>query len=201
MYTELHAHSHFSFLDGAAAPEALAARAAELGMDALAVTDHQGLYGSIKHRNACREAGIRPIYGAAVTLADGGCLTLLVEDATGWANLCRLLSAAGLAGSKHQRAVPWALLEQHQAGLVCLSGPNTGGVLARSARAGDREATLAAGRKLKALFGAERCYVEIQRHLADGELRVNATVAALAEHLGLVVGGHEQCPPGHRGRV
>jgi error-prone DNA polymerase len=51
MYTELHTHSHFSFLDGASAPEALATRAARLGMDALAVTDHQGLYGAVKHRN------------------------------------------------------------------------------------------------------------------------------------------------------
>lgn len=130
MYTELHAHSQYSFLDGASAPEVLAARAAELGMGALAVTDHQGLYGAVKHRVACAEAGIRPIYGAAVTMEDGGCLTLPVEDASGWGNLCRLLTAAGLAGSKHSRPVPWDLLEAHAGGLVCLSGPNTGGVLA-----------------------------------------------------------------------
>ena len=94
MYTELHAHSHPSLLDGAAAPEALATRAAELGMDARP-SPTVGLHGAVKHRNAGRDAGLRPIYGAAVTLDDGGCLTLLVENAAGWADLCRLLSAAG----------------------------------------------------------------------------------------------------------
>ena len=68
-YIELHAHSHYSFLDGASSPAELAARAAELGMPALALTDHQGLYGAIQHREACRAAGIQPIYGAEITLA------------------------------------------------------------------------------------------------------------------------------------
>jgi hypothetical protein len=140
MYTELHAHSHFSFLDGAAAPEALATRAAELGMDALAVTGHKRLYGAIKHRNACREAGIRPIYGAAVTLADGGCLTLLVEDATGWANLCRLLSAAGLSPGRNVSSNPGQAgatrLAPHDPSdddyRPCLSGPTSRSVHAPS---------------------------------------------------------------------
>src|SRR5436190_829104 len=63
-YVHLHVHSHFSFLDGASAPEALAGRAAELGQSALALTDWHGVYGAIEHRLACERAGIRPLYGA-----------------------------------------------------------------------------------------------------------------------------------------
>ena len=80
---QLHAHSHFSFLDGASSPEALAWRAAELGQAALALTDWHGLYGAVPFDRACRAAGVRPIHGAEVALTDGRHLTLLVQDAAG----------------------------------------------------------------------------------------------------------------------
>src|SRR6201981_4252579 len=93
-YVELHAHSAYSFLDGASQPEELAARAAELGYEALALTDHEGVYGSLEFAQAAKTFGVRPITGAEVTLADGSHVTLLVESAPGYANLCRLLTAA-----------------------------------------------------------------------------------------------------------
>jgi predicted metal-dependent phosphoesterase TrpH len=93
-YVELHAHSAYSFLDGASQPEELVARAAELGYEALALTDHDGVYGSLEFAHAAKHFGVRPITGAEVTLADGSHVTLLVEDACGYANLCRLLTAA-----------------------------------------------------------------------------------------------------------
>ena len=93
-YVELHCHSAYSFLDGASHPEELAARAAELGYEALALTDHDGVYGSLEFAHAAKAFGVRAITGAEVTLEGGAHVTLLVEDARGYANLCRLLTAA-----------------------------------------------------------------------------------------------------------
>ena len=99
-YVELHCHSNFSFLDGASHPEDLVKRAAELGYEALALTDHNGFYGIVRFSQAARKHGIKPIFGAEITLDDGHHLLLLVKDATGYANLSQLLSRAQLAGVK-----------------------------------------------------------------------------------------------------
>ena len=93
-YVELHAHSAYSFLDGASLPEELAARAAELGYDALALTDHDGVYGSLEFAHAAKHFGVRPITGAEVTLEGGRHVTLLCESQPGYANLCRILTDA-----------------------------------------------------------------------------------------------------------
>src|SRR5687767_7473786 len=93
-YVELHCHSAYSFLDGASRPEELAAMAAELGYEALALTDHDGLCGSLEFAHAAKYFGVRPITGTELTLEGGAHVTLLVESARGYANLCRLLSAA-----------------------------------------------------------------------------------------------------------
>ena len=130
IYPELHAHSCFSFLDGASQPEELAERAAALGYETVALTDHDGLCGSLAFAHAAREAGLRAITGAEITLAGGAHLTLLVEDAAGYRNLCRLITAAH-AGD---RRAPVATLDQvarHADGLHCLSGCARHGVLAR----------------------------------------------------------------------
>ena len=93
-YAELHLHTAYSLLDGAALPEEIVTRAAELGYHHLAVTDHDGLYGALEFANAADSAGIAPITGAEMTLLDGSHITLLVESAAGYANLCRLITAA-----------------------------------------------------------------------------------------------------------
>src|SRR3989442_9498712 len=93
-YVELHCHSAYSFLDGASLPEELAVRAAELGYEALALTDHDGVYGSLEFAHAAKSFGVRPITGAEMTLAAGGHVTLLVETPKGYSNLCRLLTEA-----------------------------------------------------------------------------------------------------------
>ena len=82
-YVELHCHSAYSFLDGASQPEELAARAAELGYEALALTDHDGVYGSLEFAHAAKAFGLRPITGAEVTLEGGAHVTLLVETPQG----------------------------------------------------------------------------------------------------------------------
>jgi error-prone DNA polymerase len=89
-YAELHAHSDHSLLDGVPSPEALVARAAELDLPAIALTDHDALYGAVRFVLAARQAGVKPLLGAEMTLEDGSHLTLLVETAEGYANLCRL---------------------------------------------------------------------------------------------------------------
>ncbi len=93
-YVELHAHSAFSFLDGASLPDELAVAAAGLGHEALALTDHDNVCGAMEHAQACKAVGLRALHGAELTLDDGRHLTLLVEDERGWRNLCRLLTRA-----------------------------------------------------------------------------------------------------------
>ena len=93
-YVELHCHSAYSFLDGSSQPEELVIRAAELGYEALALTDHDGVYGSLEFAHAAKAFGVRPITGAEVTLEGGSHVTLLVETPRGYANLCRLLTLA-----------------------------------------------------------------------------------------------------------
>jgi error-prone DNA polymerase len=178
---ELHAHSAYSFLDGASLPEELAARAAELGYEALALTDHDGVYGSLEFAHAAKAFGVRPITGAEVTLTDGSHVTLLVESAAGYANLCRLLTAA-YADTRARPAEPTepaldaALLVELNEGLVCLSGCARHGL-------GLRDPNGAAA--LARAFGRERFFVELQRPYERGDARRLATLRDLADALGV----------------
>src|SRR3954452_10491382 len=120
-YVELHAHSAFSFLDGASLPDELAAAAAELGYDAFALTDHDGMCGSMEFAQAAASLGLRAIHGAEMALEDGRHVTLLVEGSEGWRNLCRIVTAAHVHDRDPREPppqVPWAVLEEHAAGLV-----------------------------------------------------------------------------------
>src|SRR5919112_1701826 len=124
-YAELHAHSAFSFLDGASLPDELAGAAAELGYEAMALTDHNSVSGSMEFAQAAGALGLRAIHWAEIDLDDGRHITLLVEDATGWRNLCRILTRAYVhTREKHEPppSVPLETVEEHATGLVCLSG-------------------------------------------------------------------------------
>ena len=169
-YIELHAHSAYSFLDGASLPEELAVRAAELGYPALALTDHDGVYGSLEFAYAARAVGVRAITGAEVTLADGSHLTLLVETSRGYANLCRLLTAAHARERLNPGLEPDLLAELNE-GLVCLSGCARQGLGVNSPNAAAR---------LARAFGRDRFYVELQRPYARGDARRNAALRDLA---------------------
>ncbi len=190
-YVELHAHSAFSFLDGASSPEEMAAAAAEMGHAALALTDHDGLCGSLAFAHAARAAGVRPITGAEVTLTDGSHLTLLAADATGYANLCRLitLAHADTRPPPDRRALPPALpreaLGRHAEGLVCLTGCARHGLVPRLVAAGERRAALAAVEGLVRDFGRDDVHVEIQRPLTRGDRRLARDLALLAEAAGV----------------
>jgi error-prone DNA polymerase len=181
-YTELHAHSAYSFLDGASQPEELAARAAELGYEALALTDHDGVYGSLEFAHAAKDLGVRAITGAEVTLEGGAHVTLLVESARGYANLCRLLTAAHAHTRDTTNREPTpprldqALLEELNDGLVCLSGCAREGLAVRDPNAAVR---------LSRAFGRDRFYVELQRPYERGDARRTARLRELAETLGV----------------
>src|SRR3954447_25696310 len=120
-YVELHACSAFSFLRGGSFPEDIARGAAALGMPAAALLDRNGVYGSQRFAVVAREYGLRPIVGCELTMEDGTVLPVLVRTATGYANLCSLLTQAHLRSEvKGECAVRWDELPQFADGLVAL---------------------------------------------------------------------------------
>jgi error-prone DNA polymerase len=181
-YVELHAHSAYSFLDGASLPEELAARAAELGYEALALTDHDGVCGSLEFAYACKHFGVRSITGAEVTLAGDVHVTLLCESRLGYANLCRILTDAhaGTRVPERERELlaPATTLEfvaAHAEGLVCLSGCARRGLAVVDPNG--------AARLARSFPGA--FYVELQRPYARGDARRNKRLTELASTLGV----------------
>src|SRR3954453_20387281 len=192
-YVELHSHSTFSFLDGASHPIELAGTAAEQGHTALALTDHDGLYGWMELAQAAKPLGRRPLTGAELTLGDGSHLTLLCETATGYRNLCLLIteahrgtrewSASGTPKPATQPTVGLEHVERHTEGLVCLSGCAREGAVAGRVAAGDHVGAAAVAKRLLIAFGPDRFRVELQRPFAKGDRRRNRHLAQLAERL------------------
>ncbi len=189
-YVELHAHSAFSFLDGASTPAELARAAADLGYSAFALTDHDGIWGSMELVDACKALPIRAITGAEMTVGSAH-LTLLVEDVTGYRNLCRLLTAAhshtrdSSQRSAGQPSVTLEQLEEHAEGLVCLSGCAGAGMVAAAWERGDAAAAAAAARRLRGAFGPDRFRIELQRPYWRRDRSRNRWLAGLAERLGI----------------
>jgi error-prone DNA polymerase len=186
MYAELHCHSAFSFLDGASLPDELVATALALGYEAMALTDHNSVSGSMEFAVAARALGLRALHGVELDLAPEGPhsrrhLTLLVADAHGWSNLCRIITAAhahtrdGRPGAPAgEPSVELATVLAHNAGLVCLSGCASHGV--------EDEQTL---RALRDAFGPERLRVELQRPFLRDDRARNRRREMLARRLGL----------------
>src|SRR5256884_3381560 len=131
-YCELHASSAFSFLRGGSFPEQLAEVAAELEMPAMALLDRNGVYGAQRFSVAAREHGVRPIIGAELSMEDFSILPVLVENRTGYKNLCELLTQAHLRSEKGKCAVQWSELPQFADGLVALFGSSSGGTTSMS---------------------------------------------------------------------
>ncbi len=200
-FIHLHVHSNFSFLDGGSRIAELVDRAAELGQPALALTDHDGLYGAVRFAKACAKRGIQAIFGVEVCVesltaespagsdasvgetraASGGGprgggdgppsagpnnpyhLVLLAETREGYANLCRLVSAAHLAVPDRDRppTVTAALLREHREGIICLTGCRQGevGRLLDAGRPAEAPDVLYV---LRDIFGPDHLYVELQ---------------------------------------
>ncbi len=191
-YVELHAHSAFSFLDGASTPLELAAAAESLGYESLALTDHDGVWGSREFVEACAGLAVRPITGAELTVRMGrdAHVTLLVESGAGYRNLCRLLTQAHShtrENTARAATQPWVTLEEveaHAEGLVCLSGCARDGVLAGAFARGERGEGERLGRRLLAAFGRDRFRVELQRPFWRRDRARNRWLCLLAERLG-----------------
>ncbi len=178
-YTELHCHSAFSFLDGASLPDELAAAAVELGYESLALTDHNTVSGAMEFAVSARALGLRPIHGAEIDLDDGRHLTLLVQDARGWSNLCRILTCAHALtreqpGPPSPPLVSLRTVLHHAEGLVCLSGCALRGV--------HDEPTLT---RLREAFGPERLRLELQRPFLREDRARNRRLDWLARRLDL----------------
>jgi error-prone DNA polymerase len=181
LYAELHAHSAFSFLDGASLPDELAVAGRELGHDVLALTDHNSVSGSMEFAQAAAPLGLRAIHGAELDLDDGRHLTLLAEDERGWSNLCRLITRAhahtreGRPGAPPTDPhVPLQAVLDHAAGLVCLTGCATRGV--------EDEPT---ARRLLDAFGPANLRVELQRPYLHDDRARNRRRTRLARRLGV----------------
>jgi error-prone DNA polymerase len=206
---ELHLHSCFSFLEGASLPEELAARAHELGYQALAITDHDGLHGAMEFAQACSSVGIQPITGVELTLTNGFIninqndidktvhLTLLAETEQGYANLCRLITLA------HKRTRAWepaashrpaedprppaldpADLQAHAQGLIALSGCRRSEIARLLERERFAHAEQAACHLIE-LFGEHNVYIEVQHNLVHGDTRRMHKLAQLASSVNI----------------
>ena len=191
-FVHLHVHSEYSILDGACRIPALAARAAELEMPAVALTDHGSLAGAVELVRETGKAGVKPLIGCELYVAEDrraqrkgyAHLTLLAEDNTGYANLIKLASAGYLEGYYYKPRVDWELLERHSQGLVALSGCLSGRVCKalEENRPDDARADLD---RLAQVFGRDSTYVEMQNAGLDIQQRINPALAKLAGEAGL----------------
>ena len=209
-YVELHCHSGFSFLDGASHPQELAMRAVELGYPALALTDHNGLYGSMEFAHAAKRANLQPITGAEVTLREcfpgleepegGHHVTLLAETPRGYANLCRLLTETHMASERGDARLPLPSLLELCEGLILLTGCAKSPVAAALASSVAEAEQMT--RKLADAFGPGSVFVELQDNAVKGDTARNKALARLAGRMGLgvVATGNVHChrPERHR---
>jgi error-prone DNA polymerase len=188
-YAELRSATSFSFLNGASLPEDLIYHAAQKDVPAMAVIDINGVYGAPRFYSAAKKAGIKALVGAELKIEESSKglrlataprdsrLTLLVENRTGYKNLCRLLTAGALAHPKGQARYTWELIEQYNEGLRCLTGGDEGPL----ADAASAESAL---HKIGGIFKG-RTHVELQRHHRRDEEHRNVALLDLAKRMRL----------------
>jgi error-prone DNA polymerase len=181
-YVELHARSSFSFLRAGSTPEHLVAEAARLELNAFALCDRDGFYGSVRQHMHSKEAKLRAIVGTELTMEDDTVVPLLVANRTGYENLSRLITTAKLRAPKGESRVRWDELAAASTGVFALTGDEEGPVIRGWRQEGNTGAEVAFDR-LKKIFGS-RLYVEIQRHQVRGEKRKNDLLRQLAEARG-----------------
>src|SRR5947209_3047976 len=153
-------------------------------MPAIALLDRDGVYGAARLARAATNAGIKPIVGSELTLADGSRLPLLVEDREGYQNLCRLITRMKLGAPKGAAALALDDLEPNTAGLVCLTGGARGPLALRLA-AGDDDGARRMLDQLVASFGHSGCFVEVQRHYLREQEQILQRLVALARTAGV----------------
>ncbi|HEY5479059.1 MAG TPA: DNA polymerase III subunit alpha [Gaiellaceae bacterium] len=187
-FVHLHVHSEYSILDGACRVPALAARAAELEMPAVALTDHGSLAGAIEFYRQAAKHGIKPVIGSELYVCDdrgvqkkgNAHLTVLAGSNEGYGNLIKLSSLGYLEGYYYRPRVDWELLERYSKGLIVLSGCLSGRVCKalEENRPSDAEAELD---RLIQIFGRDNVYVELQNAGLDVQQRINPNLVELAQ--------------------
>ncbi len=203
-FVHLHCHSHYSLLDGASKLPALVQRAKGLGMEALALTDHGNLYGAVEFLREAKEVGLKPIIGLEAYVAPGhrseraggGAsgketsfhLTLLARTGEGVRNLLRLSSLSFLEGFYYKPRIDKAILQQHAAGLICLSGC-VASEFSDHLLHGKRPEAEALCAWYQKVFGPENFYVEIQDNGVQIQRDHAQEAIDLAQRLGLPLVG------------
>ena len=167
----------------------LVERAAEMGMDALALTDHDGMYGAVRFTLACNHFGVRPILGTELEWGDGYHAVLLAKDKKGWANLCRLVTKMHL-DSRAQSLEPgrrprtsFEEIANHSEGLIALSGCDRGEVNWHVAL-GQTEIAAQAARRWLDVFGVQDFAIEISNHLRHDDYQRSRRLTELGSSLG-----------------
>ena len=176
-FVHLHCHTTWSLLDGAVTAEALPALAAERGFEAVAMTDHDSLLGAVRFTKACRAAGIKPIYGAELTvrsaIPSGGAgattshVTVIARNKTGYGNLCRLITGAHLTNERGDPETTFESIAERCDGLFVFSGCARGDV-ARLAAQGRIPQAVEVARKWHGALG-EAYRVEVFDHRGYGD--------------------------------
>ena len=191
-FVHLHVHSEYSILDGACRIPGLVEKAARLEMPAVSLTDHGSLAGAVELYREARKAGVKPIIGCEVYVADDrhaqtkgyAHLTLLAESNEGYANLIKLSSLGYLEGYYYKPRVDWELLERHAKGIVALSGCLSGRVSRALSEGRPKDARTDLDRLVQ-IFGRDSTYVELQNAGLAEQQQVNPELIALAAETGL----------------
>ena len=196
-FTHLHIHTEFSLLDGACRIKDLVARVKELGQDAVAITDHGVMYGVIDFYKACKAAGIKPIIGCEVYVAQRGRtdrvheldaesrhLVLLCKNETGYRNLSYMVSMGFVEGFYIKPRIDMELLRAHSEGLIALSAC-LAGEIPRRLRNGDYEGAKAHALEMRELFGEDSYYLELQDHGLPEQKKVAAGILRIHEETGI----------------
>ncbi|MEW6261221.1 MAG: PHP domain-containing protein, partial [Thermodesulfobacteriota bacterium] len=204
-FVHLHVHTQYSLLDGAIRIDPLIQKAVGFGMDAVAITDHGTMFGTIEFSEKCKHAGLRPIIGmeayvAPRTIADRTAqdnkelrhLLLLAETDEGYRNLCRMASIAQLQGFYYKPRIDKAVLEAHHKGIIALSAC-LHGEIPRLILSGNFNAAEEAARWYQRLFGEERFYLEVQHNGIPEQTTVNDALFDLAERLSIPLVATNDC--------
>ncbi len=197
-FVHLHNHSEFSLLDGLSKVKDMAKRAKDLGMNAIAITDHGNMYGVISFYKACLEVGIKPIIGAEIYVSrrtrhdkeagidsDSNHLVLLAKDIQGYKNLMKIISIANLEGYYYRPRTDMQLLKEHHEGLICLTAC-LGGYVSEPLMNNQQETAEKRAKELNEIFGQGNFYLELQKHinLPDQEI-LNTKLIDMPKKLGL----------------
>ncbi len=198
-FVHLHNHTEYSLLDGASRIPAMVARAAELGMPAIGLTDHGVMYGAIHFYKACKQHNIKPIVGCEVYVAprsrllregrvdrDPNHLTLLAADHEGYVNLMRLCTVGQMEGMYYKPRIDKEILAAHSKGLIALSGCLQGEAASKIVD-GDVDGARESVATYRDIFGKDGFLLEVQRHGIDKQAEVNAVLARFGKELGLRV--------------